>query len=210
MIKRLAEVYRKFKYRKIANYKKIDGWLGITESRALYDVAKNLPDDAKALEIGSWKGKSSFCISKGLKSGKLIVIDPFNASGDNDAASEKDYISIQNQDETSLFEIFKSNMQRNGVYDKIIVKRGYSYEFADEVPALDFLFIDGDHSVEGCTRDYKLFEPKLKKGGYIAFHDFYEHRKDLGPTHVINNYVLKSGEYLFYKQCESLWIGRKL
>ncbi len=36
---------------------------------------------------------------------------------------------------------------------------------------LDFLFIDGDHSLAGVTNDYKMYGPLVRAGGMIAFHD---------------------------------------
>lgn len=36
---------------------------------------------------------------------------------------------------------------------------------------LDFLFIDGDHSLSGVSMDYQMFAPHVRKGGIIAFHD---------------------------------------
>lgn len=36
---------------------------------------------------------------------------------------------------------------------------------------LDFLFIDGDHSLFGVMNDYVRFSPLVRKGGIIAFHD---------------------------------------
>lgn len=38
----------------------------------------------------------------------------------------------------------------------------------------DIIFIDGDHSYEGCKRDYLQVIPKnLKPGGYFILHDYY-------------------------------------
>jgi cephalosporin hydroxylase len=36
---------------------------------------------------------------------------------------------------------------------------------------LDLLFIDGDHSREGVEADWMLYEPLVKKGGVVGFHD---------------------------------------
>jgi cephalosporin hydroxylase len=36
---------------------------------------------------------------------------------------------------------------------------------------LDYLFIDGDHSFEGVSRDFELYSPLVRAGGVIAFHD---------------------------------------
>jgi len=208
MINRLKNILKKRKLKRIANYRDIDGWLTDNEALGLYNIARKLPKQSHSLEIGSWQGKSSYCISKGIKDGKLTVIDPFNASGGFDIASEKEYqLKTKEKGETTLLESFKYNMNNLGVLNKIIVKKGYSYDFDDEIGALDFLFIDGDHSVEGCKKDYELYSDKVKKGGFIAFHDFDESRLDLGPTYVVNNYVLKSSGFSFYGLYDSLWVG---
>ncbi len=36
---------------------------------------------------------------------------------------------------------------------------------------VDFMFIDGDHSVAGVTADFELFSPLVRSGGIVAFHD---------------------------------------
>lgn len=36
---------------------------------------------------------------------------------------------------------------------------------------IDFLFIDGDHSYEGCLRDWQEWSPFVVKDGFVAFHD---------------------------------------
>jgi predicted O-methyltransferase YrrM len=46
--------------------------------------------------------------------------------------------------------------------------------------ALDFLFIDGDHSAQSVRRDYELFAPLVRPGGLIAFHDIVE-----GPERLV-------------------------
>ena len=42
--------------------------------------------------------------------------------------------------------------------------------FKDE--ALDFVFIDGDHSYKGVKDDIKIWLPKIRKGGLISGHDY--------------------------------------
>ncbi len=40
--------------------------------------------------------------------------------------------------------------------------------------ALDYLFIDGDHTSAGVKRDFEMYGPMVRKGGLIAFHDIAE------------------------------------
>ncbi len=41
----------------------------------------------------------------------------------------------------------------------------------DAVPPLDLLFIDGRHDLRWCLVDYHYWEPKLREGGVVVFHD---------------------------------------
>ena len=43
---------------------------------------------------------------------------------------------------------------------------------------VDFLFIDGDHTYEGVSRDFHNYKQLVKPGGIIAFHDIVRHQKD--------------------------------
>jgi cephalosporin hydroxylase len=46
--------------------------------------------------------------------------------------------------------------------------------------AVDFLFIDGDHTYEGVKRDFEIYSPLVRKGGLIAFHDIVPHPPEAG------------------------------
>lgn len=205
----LTKIYRYLflRLRNISAYKSIDGWLTPGEAIGLYKTAHQLPKNSVIVEIGSWQGKSTFCLAKGIRSGKIYAIDPFNADAGLDTQSEKDYVGGKSGDD--LLTIFQNNLQRLNVAKKIVAKKGYSYDFPDEFTAINFLFIDGDHSIEGCKNDYKLYAHKVVKGGFIAFHDYYANRPELGPTHVVNEIINKSNDFAFYKQYDSLWVGVK-
>lgn len=43
---------------------------------------------------------------------------------------------------------------------------------------IDFLLIDGDHTYAGVKRDFELYEPLVREGGIIAFHDIVPHGHD--------------------------------
>ena len=51
-------------------------------------------------------------------------------------------------------------------HDREILRR------AEEFAPYDFLFIDGDHTIEGVKQDYDMYAPLVRKGGIVAFHDW--------------------------------------
>lgn len=205
-------MFKDFKERnilkKIDGFHKLDGWLTDNEAIGLYNIAHMLPRKSIVVEIGSWQGKSTYCIAKGLSAGKVYAIDPFNADAGFDVGSEQEY--QRKKGDKDLLQSFCENMEQLKVLDKIIIKKGYSHEFAEDFDSIDFLFIDGDHSIKGCTTDFNLYSPKISKGGFVAFHDYYEDRNNLGPTYVIKNTVSKSTEFKFFKQFDTLWVAKKI
>lgn len=52
--------------------------------------------------------------------------------------------------------------------------RRLSHEAANHINGMvDFIFIDGDHSIEGIRRDWETWAPRIKPGGIVALHDSY-------------------------------------
>ena len=45
---------------------------------------------------------------------------------------------------------------------------------------IDFLFIDGDHSLEGVTKDWEMYKDLVRPGGIVAFHDVLKLIQDEG------------------------------
>ncbi len=55
---------------------------------------------------------------------------------------------------------------------ELIVGDSQGGEFA-HIQDVDMLFVDGDHSYEGCTRDLENWYPKVVPGGHVLLHDCY-------------------------------------
>lgn len=97
------------------------------------------------LEIGTHKGGSYKLFKDSYKPKKLITID-------NTELAKIDspyYIVADSHNDLTAHMVFK-------MLD------------GDEV---DMLFIDGDHSDAGVRKDFELYQPFVKKGGLIVFHD---------------------------------------
>jgi hypothetical protein len=192
-------------YPKISDVQSIDGYLSRYEAIMLFSVAHKLPINSNIVEIGSWKGKSTYCLSKGLSQGRVFAIDPFNAEGDPD--SEVSYEI--NQGKIPLFDQFQNNMRRLEVINKIVTLQGYSSDFIGKIPEISLLFIDGDHSIKACNFDFENFSPNIICGGYLLFHDYRPLDKNLGPTWVIENVVVPSKKFTHIRTFDSLWVGQK-
>lgn len=55
---------------------------------------------------------------------------------------------------------------------------------------IDFLFIDGDHSVLGCLDDFITFYPYVCEGGFILLHDIYpKNCGHKGPRYLIDHFL---------------------
>jgi len=132
-----------------------------SEKKKLFELASKLPSGGFALEIGSYLGASACFISAALdKNSKLICIDTWQ----NDAMSEgMRNTSLEFDENTKIFK------------EKIIKIRGYSTEVVDKVAnitsTIHLLFIDGDHSYEGCKADWDLYKRFLVSGSCVVFHD---------------------------------------
>ncbi len=55
---------------------------------------------------------------------------------------------------------------------------------------IDFLFIDGDHSIVGCLDDFITFYPYVREGGFILLHDIYPKNCGYkGPRYLIDQFL---------------------
>lgn len=202
------------KYRSIFPYEAIPGWLSEDEAITLYELARELPANAPVVvEIGSWLGKSSLVLSKGLRGKErptLYCIDPFN--GDADATDKALYSQELGTMNGSLKDSFLANMKQHGVLDVVHPLVGYSFEFADDFKEqIDLLFIDGNHAFEAVLKDYEQWSPLLRPGGMIAFHDVVmgTDPDPAGPAMVAKEYIFDSPLWADVKLVDSLLVARK-
>lgn len=142
-----------------SEYFSLPGYLHPLEGRFLYWLASHVPQDGLALEVGSFKGKSSNFLAAGLSGrASLVCVDTWK----NDAMP---YDAKQ--------DVYDEFLQNTFNYKNCITPiRGHSSEIASSwKQPLDLLFIDGDHSYNGCKSDLLAWLRFVKPGGWVAFHD---------------------------------------
>lgn len=86
---------------------------------------------------------------------------------------------------------YRDTMDRTAAHEaKRVVLRGRTTEVVGEIPdgALDFAYVDGDHTLRGVTIDLLRLYPKLRDGGWIGGDDFcrniWQHKGAYEPTMV--------------------------
>jgi len=55
--------------------------------------------------------------------------------------------------------------------NRLIPIQGNSSKVADQTPTVDLIFIDGDHSYNGCKADILAYRDKLNDNGFLTGHD---------------------------------------
>lgn len=165
-------------FRKIAGRFPDDDMGSLTERGYLFQLANDLPQDAEVVEIGSWTGTSTCFIAGGLKgsSPKVSAVDNFQglSTCPEDVVWYQRY--FRKTGGTSTLPAFRRNVAALGLTERIVPVVSDSLAFARELGscggAVDFVFVDGDHSYEACKADISAWTPLVKRGGVIAFHDF--------------------------------------
>jgi hypothetical protein len=114
----LQRAMRRINLWPIRHYRDIEGWLTGNEALALFRVARGLGPAARVLEIGSWKGKSTYCIARGLRGGVVYALDPFNAAGE----TGNGYDRVRG--ERPLVEQFRNNLSRYDAIRRVEIRQG--------------------------------------------------------------------------------------
>jgi predicted O-methyltransferase YrrM len=81
--------------------------------------------------------------------------------------------------------------------------------------SVDLVFIDGDHSPEGCGDDWEVWHGHVAPGGFVAFHDARDGlpggKGSPGPTSVVDR-LFRSGDsdWRIVEEVDSLVVVRRV
>jgi predicted O-methyltransferase YrrM len=120
----------------------------------------------RILEIGTGWAESAEFFSRLKPEWKIYTIDGFGLYGDG-----RIYPRLEHEDVLKI----NKKIQHCGNVIQIL---GDSSAIPWELP-LDLLFIDGDHSHDGCLRDFLAFHKWVRTGGLICFDDYTQENNPL-------------------------------
>jgi tetratricopeptide (TPR) repeat protein len=178
----------------------IEGWLTDVEADLLVAVTRRaaaLASSAAAasiVEIGTYCGKSTVVIGSVLEALDVPVtlhaLDP-----------HQNYHFGRFAD---TFGMAVANVTRHGIQNHVRVTRARSTEVEWATP-LVLLFIDGLHDYASVLADFEHFAPHVVAGGFVAFHDYFEHCP--GVVQCVDD-LLRAGACEFVTHRERLVICR--
>jgi len=147
-------------------------------------------------EIGTLYGINAHAILSTLSINKLYLIDPY--------ALYPEYLDIQ-----TPF-AWRAERHANSLLlpfqDKITKLKKFSSEAVSDIPdELDFIYIDGNHSYEFVKADIENYWPKIKKGGVLGGHDYYNSGKAREVKRAVDEFVEKNKLKLYAEDID-WWI----
>ncbi|OGU74885.1 MAG: hypothetical protein A2V93_04340 [Ignavibacteria bacterium RBG_16_34_14] len=143
-------------------------------------------------EVGSWKGRSAIWFIENFLQhldSVIYCIDTWNINEWNDFNQEKVLLQSNSQrakelDVENIYEQFLFNINFKGYSNKCRVSKKRSIEALSDFNNnfFDFIYIDGDHSEQGCYDDLKAAWPKIKTGGILFGDDWTWQDKGVFPV----------------------------
>ena len=118
----------------------------------------------KMMEIGSYRGESTFMWASSGMFEEIICVDPYKGETDN----KNEYFD---EDWSTVKRDFWTNIR---YFNNVKLVQDFSYNIIDSYPDnyFDFIYIDASHEYEDVKRDIQISLPKVKPGGLIGGHDY--------------------------------------
>lgn len=129
-----------------AEFIRVDPW----EMEYLFLLASSATQGI--VEIGRNKGGSLFILACANEMVPIYSVD------------------LKPRNDQRLLRLFKE--QEVGANVELLVGDSQTTKYP-QIGAIDLLFVDGDHSYEGCLKDLENWWPHVAPGGHIVAHDCY-------------------------------------
>ena len=170
------------------------GLISIEEGSRLRDLAASVPSGMPIIEIGSHKGMSTTFIAAGAPNCPVYAVDLWDLGG------QKRWEGLHADPDT-----FETFLRQTAPFQNITPIKSASLDAARVwTGSIGMLFIDGDHSYEGCHGDYEAWTKFLVGGGILAIHDYHPTNKRRLPIRRVVGEAIKDG-FLFTGVTHRLW-----
>lgn len=133
----------------------------------------------RGVEVGVADGRYSEALCKNIPGLELTCVDPWEKYHGNPRGGP------QEQHDGN----YEKAQARLAPYNATLVK-AFSLDAVRDIPleSLDFCYIDGNHSFDWVMTDIVEWAKRVKRGGIVAGHDYYDFRW-AGVVQVVNAYT---------------------
>ena len=159
----------------------IPGWFPEEHRTALERIIEEYHVKS-VVEVGSFLGLSAVWFARRVD--KVTCVDTWFEEANYDSPNNLTGTLRRWEWPRYFFHLFRENVIRAGVWHKIYPVRGRSYCVHEEVEAADLVYIDADHSYEGCKRDIQLYRSKARK--IICGDDYNPNVPEFGVIHAVD------------------------
>ena len=163
-------------------------------------LGRHVANKRRAVEIGVFEGSTTrFLADQMDREGELYAIDPF--FGGRFGICWGELIARAEMRKSRGAKIHAINALS---YNAVRIING----------SFDFIFLDGDHSIEGITRDWRDWADRVKPMGIFALHDtsvpdYCPDVARLGTVKFFGEVILHDGRFEHVEQIDSLNILRR-
>ena len=137
-------------------------YLFIEEVHALKELAQSLPANPVVVNIGAGSGTSGLALMESRPDLTLVTIDIQDASHPHGCL----------QAEREVIEQAGFNRDKHYQFCGDSKTFGSEFQPLSHFHKAEMVFIDGDHSYNGCKGDILAWLSNIKPGGIMAVHDF--------------------------------------
>jgi predicted O-methyltransferase YrrM len=186
-IKNIPLVKKRYLKKEIEEY---ITWKKSTRYSQIYDIlshnkVKNI------LEIGIWNGYNAYEMINICKKKRDEVnyygFDLFEDITQHDAVLENAKIPPSKAEVLSTLKLTGANINLYKGYTKDTLKEAYS-----SLPKMDFIFVDGGHSIETIRNDMHYALQLIDAKSVVILDDYLEDDNELGCKWIIENELDKS------------------
>lgn len=164
--------------------RKIDGWMGKPSLKWLAGHAVNAQ---RVIEVGAWYGRSTKTLALACP-GTVWAVDHWKGTPNDPEQHAKLYanhIALRGDP----YKVFRKNLRAEIIGKKVVPMRMRSVDAANilgleyGLGSFDFVFIDADHSYDGCLADIQAYFQLVRPGGVLAGHDYHWESVERAVTH---------------------------
>jgi len=143
----------------------IEGWLTEAQAQRLWTRARATRPPGAAVEIGSFRGRSTVVLALGA--GAVVAIDP-HGGGDRGPQEIAPDASLGDADHAA----FMANLAGAGVAERVRhVRRPSAEAHADVDGPVSLLYVDGAHRFAPARADLAGWGARVAPGGSMLVHD---------------------------------------